>query len=316
MLTKLINKIKMKWINEPVYEFICSPIERILYAKEFIYRFDRVKYFPEEKRRISVAIANYERPELLVVTLKNIFRDERVSEVVILDDGSSLDEFLKCTDQLKCFGSKVRLFRREQNLGPFATKIQACSLCSNSWCILLDSDNTIFDNYLNTIFSLEIWDENIIYAAEYAFPHYNFKTYANSTFDFHTVCDLHRSNKILTNNFIFSCLMSGGNYFLNAKVFTTILQTYLNLRPCATDSILTNYIWFSQGNKLKILPNTSYYHRIHSRSIWLLNHHQGVVEYMAIANKFDRKQKATLADLQLDFISVESIDCKIDRVPL
>lgn len=316
MANKIINRVRINLLNAPIYEFIYSPVERILYSKEFIRRFDRIKSFPEEKKRISVAIANYERPELLIVTLKNIFRDERVSEIIILDDGSSLESFAKCTNSLKDFGSKVRLFRREQNLGPFATKIQVCSLCSNSWCILLDSDNTIFDSYLNAIFNLKIWDKDIIYCSEYAFPHYNFKSYTNSIFNFNDICNLQNSSRVLTNDFIFSCLISGGNYFLNTKLFTTILQPYLILRPYATDSIMANYIWLSQGNKLKVLPSASYYHRIHSQSNWILNSHQGIVEYNVIAKKFEEQQRATVENLLLDFESVDAINHNIEYIPL
>ncbi len=316
MGTKLINKIRIKLIDTPLYEFIYSPVERILYSKQFIRRFDPIKSFYQEKRRISVAITHYERPELVIVTLKNIFRDERVSEIVILDDGSSLESFLKCANNLKDFRSKVRLFRRDKNLGPFATKIQVCSLCSNSWCILLDSDNTIFDSYLNAIFSLDIWDENIIYCPSYAFPHYNFKSYENLIFDFAKICSLEKNSKLVTGNFIFSCFINGGNYFLNNKVFTNVLKPYLQLRPYATDSILPNYIWLSNDKKIKVLPGAFYYHRIHGKSNWILNAEKGFIEYGIVGNKFEAGQRANLENLLLDFKSVDAINHNIEYIPL
>lgn len=313
---KFLEKIRQKLMDAPIYEFIYSPLERILYSKQFICRFDPIKSFPLEERRISVAITHYEQPDLLIVCLKNIFRDERVSEIVILDDGSSLENFLKCAKNLEDFGSKVRLFRREQNLGPFATKIQVCSLCSNSWCILLDSDNTILDNYLNAIFSIKTWEQDIIYCPDYAFPHYNFRIYGNSIFDFTDICNLQKSSRILTNSFIFSCLINGGNYFLNTKSFNTVLEPYLKLRPYATDSILANYIWLSEGNKLKVLSRASYYHRIHSKSTWILNSKQGYVEYNIIAKKFEEEQRATFGSLLFDFERVGEINQNIEHIPL
>lgn len=315
-LHRILTKIHLKLIYSPIFELIVNPINRVFYSKHYIRRFDKIKSFPQEKRRISVAITHYERPDLLIVTLKNIFRDERVSEIVILDDGSSLESFLKSSNNLKDFGSKVRLFRREQNLGPYATKVQASSLCSSSWCILLDSDNTIFDSYLNAIFNLETWDRSTIYCPEYAFPHYNFKSYANSIVNFNDICHSQNSSRILINNYIFSCLISGGNYFVNTKLFTTVLQPYLILRPYATDTFMANYIWLSQGNKLKVIPNSSYYHRIHSQSTWILNSHQGIVEYNVIAKKFEEQQRATVEDLLLDFESVDAINNNIEYIPL
>ena len=316
MCAKLINKIRIKLIETPIYEFISSPVERILYSKQFIRRFDSIKSFPQEKRRISVAITHYERPELLIVTLKNIFRDERVSEIVILDDGSSLESFLKCTYYLKDFRDKVRLFRRDVNLGPFATKIQVSSLCSNSWCILLDSDNTIFDCYLNSIFNLKIWNEDIIYCPEYAFPHYNFKNFKNSIFDFNTVCNLQKKHQVFKDNYMFICLMNDGNCFLNNKVFTTVLKPYLELRPYAIDSILPNYIWLSNDKKIKVLEGAFYYHRIHPKSNWILNVEKGVIEYAIVIKKFEEEQRATVENLLLDFESIDAISQKIEHIPL
>ncbi|MBD2158905.1 glycosyltransferase family 2 protein [Leptolyngbya sp. FACHB-16] len=314
--TTIFKEIHDKLADIPIYEVLYSPIERVLYSKPFILRFDRPKSFPHESRRISVAITHYERPEFLVRTLKNIFHDQRVSEIVILDDGSSQDTFFKCVNILKDFSSKVRLFRREQNLGPFTTSIQVCSLCSNPWCVLLDSDNTIFKNYLNTIFSLNIWDERTIYCPDYAFPHYSFKAYSNYVFNFDDICHLHQSSKILIHNFLFSCLINGGNYFLNCKTFVMTLQPYMVLRPYATDSILRNYIWLSKDNNLSILKNAWYYHRVHAGSNWTLNAKQGIAEYHILAKKFEKNRRATLKNLLSSFRSSDMVNQNIERVSL
>ncbi|RCJ40835.1 hypothetical protein A6770_37310 [Nostoc minutum NIES-26] len=307
---KIINKLYIT-----LYRFINNKIESILYSKEFIQKFDRIKFFPQETRKISIAITHYERPELVVVTLKNIFRDERVSEIVILDDGSSLTSVFECIANLKDFKAKVKLFRRKENLGMLATKIQACSLCSNPWCILLDSDNTIFNSYLNAIFSLETWDKNIIYCPGYAFPNYDFRSYGNTEFDFEKICNFQNKNKIL-NNFIFSCFISGGNYFLNVKAFTNILNPYIKFKLYAADQIFANYIWLSNGNKLKLLPSASYYHRVHSNSTWILNSNRGHVEYNRVAKKFEEEQPATLENLLLEFENVAAIGQEIEHIPL
>jgi hypothetical protein len=121
---------------------------------------------------------------------------------------------------------------------------------------------------------------------------------------------------MLTSNFIFSCLMNGGNYFLNTKTFTTILQPYSILRPYAADSLLKNYIWLSHGNKLKVLSNASYYHRIHSKSNWILNRKKGLVSYLWLANKFQVKQPATLENLLLQFENIVGLSREIKHIPL
>lgn len=314
---QIFHNLRNRFADFPLYEILYFPIESVLYSKWFMLHCEGPKSFSHEPRRISVAITHYERPSLLLKTLKNIYWDERVSEIVVLDDGSSEDQFLTCTNLLKDFSSKVKLYRREQNLGPFATSIQVCSLCSNPWCILLDSDNTLFAKYLNTIFSLDVWDSTTIYCPDYAFPHYSFQEYSNSVFCFDTIHRCQVENQLLTQNFLFSCLINGGNYFLNVKTFSDLLQPYTVLRPFATDSILRNYIWLSQGYQLKVLNNAWYYHRVHSGSNWKLNARHGITEYYFLSDKFRNNQRATLKDLLLNFRTTGgSKEQLIERVPL
>jgi len=313
-IIKLSKKVanKVNFIYTQVSAEVNALIERITHSKQFIQKIDQTKSFPQEPRRISVAITHYERPEILAVALKNIFKDERVSEIVILDDGSSLSSVSYCIKNLKDFKVKVKFFRRAENLGPFATKIQACSLCSNAWCILLDSDNTIFDSYLDAIFSLETWDQETIYCPGFAFPNFDFRVYGDSLFDFNDICNLQKTTDASRfNPFINDC-----NYFLNVKEFTEVLEPYIKIKPQAADTILLNYLWLSDGKKLRVLPNASYYHRVHPKSNWILSPdtHAG---FYKLISKFEKEERATLENLLLlDFENLSKTDQKIEHIPL
>jgi glycosyltransferase involved in cell wall biosynthesis len=291
-------------------KLIHSVIDPIVYSGKYIKWVDRVRRFPSERRRISVAITHYERPKLLPVVLKNIFYDERVSEIVVLDDGSSPGSLSKCIENLKSFKTKVKLFRRRENLGAFATKVQACSLCSNSWCILLDSDNTIFTSYVDAIFKLQSWEEDIIYCPGYAFPHFDFRCYGNAIFDFEDICILQKQNR-LNGPFI-----NDGNYFLNINEFTKALKSYKKFRVGAADVAFANYIWLSSGNRLRILRDASYYHRVHAKSNWILNADTGYYFLKLIMTGFENEMRATLENLLPDFQSGVKINQDIENIPL
>jgi glycosyltransferase involved in cell wall biosynthesis len=285
-------------------------IDPIVYSKQYIKWFDRVKKFPLETRKISVAISHHERPELLPVALKNIFHDERVSEIVVLDDGSSPRSLSKCIESLKSFKTKVKLFRRQENLGAFATKMHACSLCSNSWCILLDSDNTIFTSYMDAIFDLKSWEEDIIYCPGYAFPHFDFRCYGDTIFDFKDICNLQKQNRLI------GPFINDGNYFLNINKFTETLKFYVKFKIDAGGTVFANYIWLSSGNRLRILRDASYYHRVHAKSNWILNADTGYYFFKLIMTRFENEIRATLKNLSPDIKSVVKINQDIENIPL
>ncbi|QIR40495.1 glycosyltransferase family 2 protein [Tolypothrix sp. PCC 7910] len=211
-------------------------------------------------KTISVAIPHYQRGKKIHVTLKNILKDSRINEIVILDDGSSKEEFHELLKNLSRFNSKIKLFRREKNIGPFRTKIQAVSLCSNEWVILLDSDNSIFRKYIDAIFKLSTWDQNTIYCPDFAYPNFDFRGLSGKVIDFEKSSSFDFQK--------FAPFMNDGNYFLHKENFLNTLLPYKNFKALA-DVIFANYIWLSHGNKLEILTNAPYFHRVHPGSIWL-----------------------------------------------
>lgn len=209
---------------------------------------------------ISVAIPHYQRGKKIHLALKNILKDTRVNEIVILDDGSSIEEFKELVKNLSRFSEKIKLYRREKNLGPFRTKIQAVSLCSNEWLILLDSDNSIFKKYIDTIFQLPTWHKETIYCPDFAYPNFDFRALGGEVIDFEASSNFDFER--------FAPFMNDGNYFLHKESFCNTLLPYKDFKALA-DVIFANYIWLSHGNKLEVLHNAPYFHRVHPGSIWL-----------------------------------------------
>ena len=248
-------------------------------------------YDTGEARKISVAIPHYNRSDIILVTLHNIFQDDRVSEIVILDDGSSDEVFNELKVILEPYRSKVKLFRRNVNLGAFPTKVQVCSLCSNDWAILLDSDNTIYENYLEHVFSL-YWDDKSIYCPSCAFPYFDYRIFNGLNFKLDVIKNL-KTLKLQDSSNLFPTFINTGNYFLNTKVFSGIMTPYLDFQVHAADVIFANYIWLSSGNNLSVMPDTSYYHRVHARSTWRKTSADSFPVAVALLERFNQEEKAS-----------------------
>jgi glycosyltransferase involved in cell wall biosynthesis len=252
---------KLEKIQYKIYE----AINPLLFSPFYIKNIDknRQKY---TSKKISVAIPHYNRGKEIHITLKNILKDTRINEIVVLDDGSSPDEFNYLVKNLSRFAGKIKLFRRDQNIGAFETKIQVVSLCSNEWLILLDSDNTIFPEYIDAIFSLPNWAKDRIYCPNFAYPHFNFRALSGEIIDFKkcSTLDLYK----------YGPFMNDGNYFVNKMNYLNSILPYKNVKIFLADVIFANYIWLSEGNNLEVLHNASYFHRVHAGSTWLKTMHE------------------------------------------
>ena len=100
--------------------FICTP--------EAVRRQAKVRQ--EQKAfggfKFSVGIPHYNRGALIYRPLFNLLNHPAVAEVVIVDDGSREEEFLKLqqfVNSLGC-GERVKVFRREENRRALLTKLE------------------------------------------------------------------------------------------------------------------------------------------------------------------------------------------------
>ncbi|KOP25824.1 hypothetical protein AMR41_14045 [Hapalosiphon sp. MRB220] len=249
----------MKILERLQYKLF-QQIEPFLFSSFFIKYIDS-SYNNQSPRLISVAIPHYNRGKSINETLKNILKDSRIDEIVILDDGSKPEEFNLLVENLSRFGGKIKLFRREQNIGSFGTKVQVVSLCSNEWVILLDSDNSLFRKYIDSIFKIPNWEDDKIYCSDFAYPCFNFQDLSGKVIDFQqcSQMDLKR----------FGAFINDGNFFLNKTNYLKALLPYIQFIPFGACSFFSNYIWLSAGNKLEVLCNAPYYHRVQADGIWV-----------------------------------------------
>ena len=230
-------------------------------------------------RNISVVITYYNRDRTLHKTLYNILNDNRVDEILIVDDHSNQESFIFLQKFVKRISNaKIKVIRNNANLGVYKNKIHAVKQAKNDWLILLDSDNTITNEYLDTIFLIKEWKSDTIYAPAFGWPLINNTGISNKTYTIDGIKTLliHQSKEIKQ-------FLNLGNFFINKNEFYNSVKNYTHINPSASDVIFTNYLWLSQNKKINIL-DCRYVHRVNPDSTWKAESAWSAVRFENIKN--------------------------------
>lgn len=200
---------------------------------------------------ISVCIPTYNRTQLLFDSFVQVINDDRISEIVIVDDCSS-DEIYNTIAWYCKDIPKVKLYRNNENKDCYSNKREAVSRATNDWVILLDSDNVIDRNYVDQLYSAN-WNEKQIFQPSYAKPHFDFRKYETFYIDHSTVSQYMEDPT-------FQTMLNACNYFVNKQEYLRVWDGSVN--PVTSDSIFMAYNWLKAGNSFYIVPNMHYQHRV------------------------------------------------------
>ena len=213
---------------------------------------------------ISVCITTYNRTDLLFESFQQIEKDERVSEIVIVDDHSTRDIQGILAERLR--GPKFRFIINDYNVGCYENKRRALSLALNDWAILFDSDNILTTQYIDCIENLMIAGVNpkTLYQPEFARPHFNFSEFSGTNFTKANV------GKHAAHNVTFCTMLNAMNYFVNVNEYLRIWEP--RSEPWTADSLLQNYNWLNAGNSIYVVPGLQYEHRVHEGSHYKEHH--------------------------------------------
>lgn len=213
---------------------------------------------------ISLCITTYNRYELLMESFAQVLDDDRISEIVIVDDCSDnaiFDKVLEATED----NHKIYLYRNCNNLGMSRNKAKAIECANNKWCILFDSDNIITPGYLDALLALptthvEQLNAETIYCPSFAKPQFNYGRYAGQYIDAGTAGHLmlHPMGE---------CIFNTCNYMVNREEYLKVYQHNPEMK--GTDTIWFNYLWLKAGNSFYVVPGMEYYHRVHDGSGFL-----------------------------------------------
>lgn len=273
LLKNIYNRIK----NKVTYSLF-KIYDSIFYSKNNIFKLKNI--VSNDNRKISVIITYYNRHETIHKALYHILNDNRIDEILIVDDCSKaqsikyLEEFIS-----KLNNKKIKLIKNEVNMGMYKNKIYAISQAKNDWIILLDSDNTITKKYLDSIYNEKDWDINTMYYPSFAWPLINNESLSNKSYTMKDIKDvlIHDSKDMKR-------FLNLGNFFVNKNKFEESIKDYKECIPYAADSIFINYTWLCNNGKLCIQKNCRYIHRVNSYNACKIENINSVVKFESIKN--------------------------------
>lgn len=235
------------------------------------------------ERYISLCIPHYNNSNYINDLLENTIDDDRINEIIICDDRSYDNErknLIKLVQNLNLKFDKIKLYLNNNNIGCYHNKLYTLSKCSNEWACLIDSDNIINKNYIDILYLFNNWNDNLIYAPMWAktfkdnlqhvnSPGLNYSQFKNQYIDSKKYIELFESN----NNINFKCLINTCNYFLPVKKYINIMKKYNYVRykiDCLDSNVLFSD-WILNNNKVYIVENLIYKHRLHNNSNYILS---------------------------------------------
>lgn len=253
-------------------------------------------------KKISVAIPCYNSSGYIINALKYPVLDDRISEIVIVDDCSNdYEELKKIVASLN--SEKIKLYRNEKNSGGcYLNKYYATRFATNEWVILFDSDNIFGKEYIDALYEQKEWKPDTIYCASsgQSLPHFMWSDFTPKPISLHDFKEtLGKKNiriNLLKKHFYklffklpgflksvisrsllmnsssrFLALMNDCNFFIHKDTYISVHEQSqkINVNPYAADTILVNYIWLKNKKLLQVVPKMSYYHTVHPDSFWV-----------------------------------------------
>lgn len=228
-----------------------------------------------KEQSVSICITTFNRFEFTIESFAQVINDGRISEVVISDDCST-DGSLEKLRQHFLYHPKIKLFSNLVNVGVYHNKKRAIELSSCSWAILLDSDNIISTNYIDRLFDLHTWEDNVAYCPDMAQIALDYRHFGGV-----------KITKNNAGNYIDQ--INGGslfntmNGFYNRAFYLKVFQD--NIEPVAADSIQQNLNYLLNDGAMNIVEGLSYFHRIHPGSHYVNYTHKSDVYHKQITDK-------------------------------
>lgn len=231
-------------------------------------------------KKLSVVTPFYNTGSYVYALLENVADDDRIDDMVIIDDCSSEDEYRLLKYATEKY-PKIRVFRNEENLGEFRNRIKATKLAKNDWVIFLDGDNALTKDYIDKITDLPFWREDVIYCPDYGLnKKIDYRVFSGDYIGLENLFDYVDGE----NRYQFNMFLGTGNYFMNRRKY---LEVAVPIKEVDKDSYGDYYFsleWLKK-HKMFFLPGMNYVHRLRKESEWMKNKH-------TIQRKFHKTIKA------------------------
>lgn len=205
--------------------------------------------------RLTLAITVYNRYDLLLESFSQVLDDDRIDEILIMDDCSDPKYWGKIKE-LPSLSPKIKVVRQLENRGMSYNKMSAVANSKNSWVILFDSDNVIGKDYLDALYSLERLQKRFIFCPSFAKPNFDYRKFEGIRYSPNNRPDLSDS--------MMNCLFNTCNYVVERKPYLNVWEENKDI-GCA-DTIWFNYLWLKAGGYFIVVPGMEYQHRVHKDS--------------------------------------------------
>lgn len=211
--------------------------------------------------KISISITSFNRSDLTIESFSKVYNHELVDEIVIVDDCSEEKHWSRLLELIDAHpaSQKINVFRNEQNLNMSRNKAEAISKAKNEWVILLDSDNVLYPEYLDSI--PEILYSRIIYQPSECESEYTFKQFEGMTINKHNAKDFLHIRE-------FRIMLNQCNYLVNREKYLEVYKYDPTIKE--SDTIYFNQLWLAAGYSFYVTPGMKYLHRKHEGSGWLM----------------------------------------------
>jgi len=215
---------------------------------------------------ITLAIPTYNRSDMVIESFLDILNEEKITEIIILDDFSNETIFNDLSKKISNLNSKkIKLFRNETNKGAFYNKLDAVKASTNQWVIVLDSDNKLTHEYLASI-------PTILENKTFYLPcrgiceskNLDYRKYANLLIEKPLYKKMATSDDSNLN-----CLFNTGNYLINKETYLMSVNNENEIfNPFALDPFYQIYLGFKniKNFKLWVVDGMEYFHRLHKSS--------------------------------------------------
>lgn len=240
--------------------------------------------------KLSIAIPTYNSSMYLKEIFEVLNKFKPIEEIVVLDDCSdrnNIDELEKIVDKYNSV-LKISLYHNQKNLGGFANKYKAASLCSGDFVYQIDSDNIPVLKSLQSVskfINSEQFDKNNLYLPSKIqifnknkllslIKKKNHITFSNNTILLNKKLileNLKGETKSIKDKSI-RWVLNVGNPLFYKKAYLEKLEEGVfqnNINISAACSIALNYYWIKNGGSIELLENFKHLHRMRDDSYYV-----------------------------------------------
>lgn len=219
----------------------------------------------KHEEKVSVVTPSYNTSEFWPRYINGQLQDNRIDEIVIVDDFSDALQYESLTHMAN--HPKIKLLRNSENIGEFKTRIKAAEIAKNDWVVFLDADNGLTESYLDKIYEIPKWREDVIYHPDFGNEHHiNYQPLDGNYLGTGNI-----SRHLNSNKYMMSMFINTGNYFMNRKKYLEVAKPISDIPKNSYGDIYFNYHWLKNNGKIFVVPGMKYVHTRRKESAWRAN---------------------------------------------